>query len=97
MNVQRKRVCYINGIIALLATVMLPTFVSDDSLSFSNSFFSVVWLIMIYAVLQYSHEDTKDSRLFMYTHIAGLIFSNMIYIGHSLDAAGSISFSGGYC
>lgn len=82
----------VNFVLALLSTLSFPTFISDKTLSFSNSIFSAIFFMAIYAVLQKNNEITRDKRSIIYTHILGFMFSFMIATGHALDTYGEINF-----
>ncbi len=77
---------------ALISTLVFPTFISDETLGFSNSIFSIFLFAGIYAVLRKTSEKPTNKRSNVYSHILGLLLSFMIAIGHALDAYGDIPF-----
>lgn len=80
----------VNVVWALLSALAFPAFLSDDTLSFSNSIFSVCFFSAVYVVLWKNSKNPKDRRLCIYTHVLGALFSFMIAAGRSLDVYGSV-------
>lgn len=83
---------FINIIWALLSTFVFPTFISDNTLYFSNSIFSIFLFWVLYEILKKGKKEEKERRIKIYTHILGLIFAVMISVGHALDEYGYVSF-----
>lgn len=82
----------INILWAFFSTLLFPVFISDETLGFSNSVFSIFLFTILYTVLWKGSQLPKDKRLVIYTTILGLLFSFMISIGHSLDVYGTVDF-----
>ena len=76
----------------LLCTLFFPAFISDETLGFSNSVFSICFFAAVFMILWKEGKLPKDKRLNIYTHLLGFLFSFMISAGHSLDVYGEISF-----
>lgn len=85
-------VAFINVLWSLLSVMLFPIFISDKTLGFSNSIFSICLFAAIYAIFWKDNKFSKDNRLNIYTHILGFLFSLMISAGHALDAYGEINF-----
>lgn len=78
---------------ATLSTLLFPNFISDSSLDFSNSYFSVIMWIALIVLFRYTRRNAFDRRMFIYTHILGFFFSFFTACGYSLDKMGSMDFS----
>lgn len=76
-------------ILAIAAVILFPKLTADETLGFSNSFFSVLLFTALYVVLE---KGTGDRRMSTYTHWLGLLFAFFTACGHALDTYGSISF-----
>lgn len=82
----------INVIWAFISVLLFPTFISDNTLGFSNSVFSILLFIAIYVVLKKETEGNTDKRLRVYTHILGFVFSFMTASWYSLNAYDSVAY-----
>lgn len=82
-----------NFLWAFVAALFFPQFISDETLGFSNSVFSVLMFAVILILLNKSHSLKCSKRLLIFSHSLGFFLSLMIASGHSLDVFGSISFS----
>ena len=78
----------LNLLLSFLATLAFPTWISDTSLAFSNSVFSVVLWIAVFLLLRAGKAAAPDRRLRVCSHVLGLLFSVMIAFGHALGADG---------
>ena len=84
---------FFNILWAFLSAMAFPVFISDDTLLFSNSVFSIIFFVAICVVLRqkaYIYAG-NDRRLILYTHVLGFVFSGMIAAGRSLDVYGTVS------
>lgn len=80
-----------NIFLALICCILFPAWIGNYSLAFTNSFFSVVCFILLYALLDYSDKQNYEKRMSKYTHVLGLLFSAMAACGFSLDGFGTVS------
>lgn len=81
-----------NLLYATLSAMLFPVFVSDSSLAYSNSVFSVVLLLACYIFLQYTDRQDNPRRLKVFTHILGMMFSVMTAYGYALSNCGTIDY-----
>lgn len=88
----KQKRAFLNLIISILSSLLFPIYISDQSLSFSNSLFSVIFCITVFALLQYVSER-NNKRMWIFTHILGLIFSFYTACGYSLDVYGEVQFT----
>jgi len=72
-------------------TLLFPLFVSDTSLAFSNSAFSLLLFFAMFLLLKAEGKREGDSRRAKYTHVLGLLFSMMTAFGYSLDTYGNVA------
>lgn len=75
---------------SFICTLLFPIFISDNTLEFSNSFFSMLFWGALYLVLERAGKNSQDRRMKLYTHILGGVFACMISTGRALDIYGSI-------
>lgn len=83
----------INIVLAFICTILFPTFISDTTLSFSNSHFSVILLVLLFLLFQYTSKQSYSRRLLKFTYVLGFIFSCMTAFGYSLEAMGTVHYS----
>ena len=76
---------------SFVCTLLFPLFVSDNSLAFSNSAFSLLLFFAMFLLLKTEGKREGDSRRSKYTHILGLLFSMMTAFGYSLDTYGNVA------
>lgn len=76
---------FINFVWATLSTLLFPIYISDTSLAFSNSIFSILMFAIIFYTLKIADKYNTDKRLEIYTHILGFLFSFMIAAGYALS------------
>lgn len=76
---------------SFVCTLLFPLFVSDNSLAFSNSAFSLLLFFAMFLLLKAEGKREGDSRRAKYTHILGLLFSMMTAFGYSLDTYGNVA------
>ncbi len=79
---------------SFVSVLLFPLFVSDNSLKFSNSAFSLLLFFAIFLLLNTERKRQGDSRKAIYTHILGLLFSVMTAFGYSLDTYGAVEGKG---
>lgn len=77
---------------AYISTLFFPNLISDKSVLFSNSYFSILVFAFILFILRYERKLPKDKRREIYTHLLGLLFSFWTACGYSLDVYGEIRF-----
>lgn len=78
---------------ALCSTILLPTWLSDASLSFSNSVFSVFTFAALFALLFCAKRLCFSARLKRFAYPLGLLFSVMTAFGCALGADSAVSYS----
>lgn len=81
-----------NIIWALVSTIYFPKLIADETISFSNSYFSVLMMILIYIVLWRSATLARDRRREVLSHILGFLFAFLTAAGNALNVYGNIGF-----
>lgn len=79
-------------LLALLCTILLPRLVSDESILFSNSLFSVVFAAALICLFRFERKKGSDRRMCRYTGALGLLFSGMTACGYALEVYGSVPY-----
>ena len=74
---------------AALAAFLFPCWISDSTLGFSNSLFSVAFFAAVFLLLEWEGKQETTRRRMAFTHAAGLIFSGFTTFGYALNATGS--------
>jgi len=82
----------IDILVALLSTMLFPTFISDASVGFSNSVFSIFFFLSVTILLIYLRKKKYGRRMWFFTHIIGFVLSFLTACGYSLDVTGEIWF-----
>lgn len=75
---------------SFVSTLLFPLFVSDNSLKFSNSAFSLLLFFALFFLLNSQRKAERDRRKAVYTHILGLLLAIMTAFGYSLDTYGVV-------
>lgn len=79
-----------NIVLSFLCVCLFPAFLSDQTLGFSNSYFSILLWVLLYLLFQYADRQSYHQRMRMLTHGLGFIYSSMTACGYALDRWGSI-------
>jgi len=79
-------------ICAGLSTLFFPVLISDSSLMFSNSMFSVLLFGALFLLLRRAGALPADRRLTGFTHALGFLFSLMTAYGYALEHLGAIPY-----
>lgn len=74
----------LNLLLSFLAVLAFPTWISDSTISFSNSVFSLCLWIAVLLLLRAGGKIAATRRLNVCSHALGLLFSMMIAFGHAL-------------
>ena len=74
----------LNLLLSFLAALAFPTWISDSTISFSNSVFSLCLWIAVFLLLRAGGKIAATRRLNVCSHALGLLFSMMIAFGHAL-------------
>lgn len=82
----------INVIWAFVSVLLFPNFISDTTLGFSNSVFSILMFVVIYIVLKQECKKDTNKRLRICTHVLGFLFAFMIGSGYSLEIYGAVAY-----
>ncbi len=82
-----------NIVWAFISVQLFPRFISDNTVKFTNSIFSVLLFVIIIALLNTESKQKEDRRLSFFTHFLGFLLSSMVAFGYSLDVYGSIKIS----
>ena len=83
----------LNPLLSFLAALAFPTWISDSTISFSNSVFSLCLWIAVFLLLRAGGKIAATRRLNVCSHALGLLFSMMIAFGHALgDGWSAISY-----
>ena len=73
---------------SLICTLLLPSFLSDGSIGFSNSFLSLVYAAVLFALFRWYLEKKHGRRELVLTHIFGFMLSCMTAIGSAVGNTG---------
>ena len=79
-------------ICAGLSTLFFPVLISDSSLTFSNSMFSVLLFGVLFLLLRRARALHAGRRLTCFTHALGFLFSLMTAFGYALDRLEAIPY-----
>lgn len=74
----------LNLLLSFLAALAFPTWISDSTIAFSNSVFSLCLWIAVFLLLRAGGKLAASRRLKVCSHVLGLLFSTMIAYGHAL-------------
>lgn len=74
----------LNLLLSFLAVLAFPTWISDSTISFSNSVFSLCLWIAVFLLLRAGGRIAATRRLNVCSHALGLLFSMMTAFGHAL-------------
>ena len=74
-----------NIFLSFIATLLFPIYTSVKTLSFSNTFFSIIYFVLIVLLFNYSDKQNYEKRMKKYTYGLGFLFSTMTACGYSLD------------
>ena len=77
---------------ALLCTICFPIWISDTTLAFSNSIFSVAFFSACLWVFRREDACPCDTRMKRYTLVLGFLFSAMTACGYALENHGYIPY-----
>ncbi|MDE7428533.1 MAG: hypothetical protein K2N00_04565, partial [Lachnospiraceae bacterium] len=81
-----------NMVLSFVCVCLFPVFISDHSLNFSNSYFSIILWWLLYMLFQYTDNQAYDRRMLKFTHGLGLVFSVMTACGYTLDQQGTVEY-----
>ena len=56
-----------NIILSGICTILFPIFISDKTLSFSNSFASIIFFVLLILLFKYTDEQNYEKRMKRYT------------------------------
>ena len=79
----------LNLLLSFLAALAFPTWISDSTISFSNSVFSLCLWIPSFCCCALAAESPLTRRLNVCSYALGLLFSTMIAFGHALGMDGA--------
>ena len=74
----------LNLLLSFLAALAFPTWISDSTISFSNSIFSLCLWIAVFLLLREADKIAVSRRSDVCAHVLGLLFSVMVAFGHAL-------------
>ena len=74
------------------AALLFPIFISDSTLHYSNSIFSILAFLCIFLMLRHAARQDFSIRLKKYTYVLGFLFSLMTAWGYALGNIGSINY-----
>lgn len=81
-------------ILAIVCVMMLPIYLSDDSLFFSNSYFSLLFLAAFFLLFCHAEKMEVTMRMKKFAYTLGFLFSSMTAFGYSLEFnSGTIYFT----
>lgn len=73
-----------NFVLSIMYVILIPTYLSDSSLLFSNSYFSLLFLLGFYILFCYFEKMTFKLRIKKFAYPFGLLLSAMTAFGYSL-------------
>ena len=76
---------WIAGGLALFCTLLLPTFLFDSSLTFSNSFVSIAFAAVLFLLFRGYYGEKHFRRELVLTHVLGFMLSCMTAMGSAID------------
>ena len=82
--------------LSVISTILLPTFSYDSSIDFSNSYFSVVYAVVVFLLIKRYYGREHSKREILLTHVFGFMLSCMTSMGRAVDQTGRffpVSFS----
>ena len=74
--------------LSMIATLLLPTFLSDHSIGFSNSFLSVAFAVVLFLLFRNYLERGHAKRELALTHLFGFLLSCMTSMGSAVERTG---------
>lgn len=86
------KIVILNIFIALTSTILFPIFISDETLLFSNSIYSLLFFAVVYYILEHESKIIKTKKELILTHLLGAIFAFFEFAGKSLDTYQYISY-----
>lgn len=81
-----------NLTLSFICVLVFPVFLSDDTLSFSNSLFPVMLWAALFMLLRYAKRQDYSRRMLKFTHVLGFVFSSLTMCGCALEKQGTVSF-----
>lgn len=81
-----------NVLLSFICVQFFPVLLSDYTLSFSNSYFSILLWILLFMLLQYADRQSYDQRLLRFTHVLGFMFSYMTACGYAIEQQGTVGY-----
>ncbi|MBE5777384.1 MAG: hypothetical protein E7326_07770 [Clostridiales bacterium] len=80
---------------AFFSTLLVPVYVCDNSLAFSNSHLSAVFFLLLLLLFARQKPLRHDRRKTVCAHAAGTVFSLLTSCGCCLEAQGSVPYTHG--
>ena len=74
--------------LSLICTLLLPSYLSDKSIVFSNSFVSIAYAAVMFLLFRWYWKQEHKKRELVLTHIFGFILSCMTAMGRAMDQTG---------
>lgn len=75
--------------LSIAGTMLLPAYISDATISFSNSFVSIAWAAVMFILFWQCYDRSHTRRELVHTHTLGFILSFMIAAGRAIEQTGS--------
>ena len=82
-----------NIIVAFIAACFFPILIFDETLSFSNSPFSLVFFLLLVLLFYQKEKGAYDTRGKVLAYIFGTILTLFVFLGHSLETIGGVKWS----
>ena len=82
-----------NIIVAFIAVCFFPILIFDETLTFSNSPFSLVFFLLLVLLLNQKEKGAYDTRGKVLAYIFGTILTLFVFLGHSLETIGGVKWS----
>lgn len=75
--------------LSIVGTMLLPAYISDGTISFSNSFVSIAWAAVMFMLFLQCYNRSHTRRELVFAHTLGFILSFMIAAGRAIEQTGS--------
>ena len=76
---------YISACLSLICTLLLPSYLSDKTIGFSNSLVSIAYAAVLFLLFRWYWRQEHRKRELVLTHVFGFMLSCMIAMGRAID------------
>lgn len=78
--------------LSIIGTCLLPSFLTDVTIGFTNSFFSIIYAAALYLLSGRYFTTSHTKREITLTHSFGFLLSCMTAFGRSVEISGEVKF-----